>query len=416
MTTGRYTAEIVETLAKSTADTRVTAEIVETLVNNTADTRVTAEIIEVLVTLQTSTPIAADITATALVTANLIVPQTHQLAASINGTAVVTAAIKTPQPLVPNSLTGSATVTALLDKNIENTSSTLSFTQSATLVQLGGNTLPLSQLATVVIIVNPAASNTLTFTQNTVTVGTIQRSATNTIIVTGIAAFAHVLPVEAANSTITFTSTADFARAADSPITFTQTAIGSIGGLLEEVTQTVSFVSTVALDNVLLRSLTDTLILTQVVDSDLDIVESASNGLSFNQNALHITLGAKTFVILQAPFNFLQTSIVLPAPLFGDTENITNEMSLRRSMNGVTRTYIKTNSHRRLTYTFRLNDDLKSLELLEFLRFYNSDLIRLTNWKGEVWKVNLLSNPIDLVQTRRFGTDISLEFEGERIQ
>jgi hypothetical protein len=63
---------------------------------------------------------------------------------------------------------------------------------------------------------------------------------------------------------------------------------------------------------------------------------------------------------------------------------------------------------------------MKGLELEEFFKYYNSSDIKLTNWKGEVWKVKLMSNPLDFVQTERYyptgaRTDINLEFEGVKL-
>ena len=90
-------------------------------------------------------------------------------------------------------------------------------------------------------------------------------------------------------------------------------------------------------------------------------------------------------------------------------------------MNGRTQTYVKSSKRRRLTYTFRLLNRFKSVELNEFIQSYNSDVIRLLNWKGEVWKVNFMNNPFDFIKTGRSDpggprSDILLEFEGERIQ
>ena len=84
-------------------------------------------------------------------------------------------------------------------------------------------------------------------------------------------------------------------------------------------------------------------------------------------------------------------------------------------MNGSVQTHVKTNDNRRLTQTFRMLDRQKAVEVVEFFKYYNSDKIRLTNWKGEIWKVNLLTNPIDFVKTGRFRTDVSLEFEGIKL-
>jgi hypothetical protein len=62
----------------------------------------------------------------------------------------------------------------------------------------------------------------------------------------------------------------------------------------------------------------------------------------------------------------------------------------------------------------------KGLELQAFLEEYNADHLRLQNWKGEVWDVQLLTNPLEFTQNRRHDPDgancaINLEFEGRKL-
>lgn len=376
----------------------------------------------VVAALSESTFLATNITGSALVTANLLLPP---LKVDINATGTVAPNLVTPQPLVPwGGIEVTATVTALFDKNLEHTTSSLSITQSAVAFNehLGNTVVDLDQTVTVEITLGPSADNSLDLVQ-TLESDVVYILDIETVwgTLNHLAEFKHTLPTETASNTITFTGAADFSRLAQNTLNLTQAAVGSIGGTEEDVSNSLSLTSTAALDTILEVSLIDPLILTQVVDPDQVIVETLSNTLAFNQLALNIALGTnlygriKQYVILQAPFGALQTSVVLPSPLWGDTENVTSEMSLRRSMNGATKTFVKTNKNRRLTYTFRILDELKALELIEFCRYYNSDKIRLTNWKGEVWKVNLLTNPFDFVQTRRSGIDIALELEGEKL-
>ena len=99
-----------------------------------------------------------------------------------------------------------------------------------------------------------------------------------------------------------------------------------------------------------------------------------------------------------------------------DNESLVSNLTVRRSMNNVPRTYVQTSLSRRLRYTFVLNR-LKSLELEAFFDAYNGASIKMLNWKGEIWQIKLITNPVDFVQTRRAEpggdrTDVNLEFEG----
>jgi hypothetical protein len=59
---------------------------------------------------------------------------------------------------------------------------------------------------------------------------------------------------------------------------------------------------------------------------------------------------------------------------------------------------------------------LKGLELKTFINLYNSDYIKLQNWKGEEWKVKLVTNPVEFVISDRHGTtEVNLVFEGVRV-
>jgi hypothetical protein len=146
---------------------------------------------------------------------------------------------------------------------------------------------------------------------------------------------------------------------------------------------------------------------------------SPSNTLALEQNAFAVVLGTKTYVMLQAPFNLIQTTVVLPNPLLNDNEGLVSNIMLRRSMDNTPYTYIKRSNSRVLKYTFTLNR-LKALELEAFFDAYSGADIKMLNWKGELWKVKLITNPIDFVQTRRAEpggdqTDVNLEFEGVKL-
>lgn len=125
----------------------------------------------------------------------------------------------------------------------------------------------------------------------------------------------------------------------------------------------------------------------------------------------------QNLVLLEAP----GATIVLPAPELDDGQLFSGSFGTQRSMDGETYTYIKATELNQLRYTFRLPRN-KALELRRFLLGFNSAALRLTNWKGEVWRTHLVNNPFDIRSTGRSVAcdgaelnEISLEFEGVKL-
>jgi len=119
--------------------------------------------------------------------------------------------------------------------------------------------------------------------------------------------------------------------------------------------------------------------------------------------------------ILQAPYPGSLFTLYLPKPLFDDAENIIADTVIKKSMSNITRSLIKTTCTRSLKYTFSLSK-LKGIELKNFINLYNSEYIKLQNWKGEEWKVKLVTNPVEYVISDRHGTtEVNLVFEGIKI-
>jgi hypothetical protein len=312
---------------------------------------------------------------------------------------------------------------------LEHVSNTITFSQEATNFNFpAGNTVTIEQTVTGQLIANVTVTSELELVQTPEYDGVIYESVSNVLDqLQQFVSYSKALTTKTASNTITFTQDADYARLAENTITFTQLAVGTIGGIEEDADNSIVFTQDVSLGGTIINiSLTSTIEFDQDVNADHIGDSVAATTIFFKQevNSVVLTGGSATIcgegytkqpVYLSAPYPGILQTVVLPAPLWGDTENIASEMRLMRSMNGVTRTYVKTNRNRRLTYTFRLLEREKAIELLNFLKSYDSDKMRIINWKGEVWSVNLLTNPSDFVQTRRYGTDISLEFEGVKL-
>jgi len=125
---------------------------------------------------------------------------------------------------------------------------------------------------------------------------------------------------------------------------------------------------------------------------------------------------------LEAPFPGVQTTTVMPNPLFSDGEGHTSTVTIKRSVDGTVRTYVKSLARRRLTWQFRLARE-KALELRAFYRSYFASDIRVTDHNGRVWVGSILNNPVDIENAASGRHTISdvrgeismvqLEFEGE---
>jgi hypothetical protein len=155
----------------------------------------------------------------------------------------------------------------------------------------------------------------------------------------------------------------------------------------------------------------DTLVINTTFETETSIV-----GFTIEQNDAHIVVKPnKCLVILSAG----NQTIVLPCPIFGNFQAFQGELALKRTMTGVTYTYVKQTKLEKLEYPFQLWTN-KYLELRTFLRNYGHEIIRLNNWKGELWYVHLVNNPAEFtaaarIQPRGERYDITLQFEGVRI-
>lgn len=121
-------------------------------------------------------------------------------------------------------------------------------------------------------------------------------------------------------------------------------------------------------------------------------------------------------VICLAPFGAIVTDITLPNPQPGNKIQRKMEMTLKRSMNGLNYTYVKTTPYSIFDYTFEL-DRLKSYELKAFIQSYHSAEWLLIDFNNISWKVKLKTNPSEITSYKYEpickGRDrISLQFEG----
>lgn len=314
----------------------------------------------------------------------------------------------------------------VIDPDRHTSSNSLVFSQLAeneliTDRYFGGNLLQLVQTLNRNIILNVTTSLNLTFDTDSTTAQTTDKSASNTLNFEQNLLHKKALPTKTASNTLNFTSeTLGGFRLTVNTLLLTHLAEAEIFQLTGSGSNNIVFSQIVSLaESVFNRSASNQKLLTYEVSYNAIFTREISNQLLCNQLAFGLVIPTKKYVLLQAPFDCLQTSIVLPAPLFGDTESLISNVNIKRSMNGNTYSYVKSSNSRVLKYTFRMTRG-KALEFQRFCEFYNSTQIKLQDWKGEIWKVNIMTNPIDFVLTGRDAptedrTDVNIEFEGVRI-
>jgi hypothetical protein len=162
----------------------------------------------------------------------------------------------------------------------------------------------------------------------------------------------------------------------------------------------------------------DKLAITEYPVANVIYKRSATDTLTINETRFDPTegvyIGGVRGVLVRDQFVLRTGSgdITLPRPEFGDSENTTNEFNLRYARTGQVYTTVRRRRlNRRLVYTFNLRRR-QERELVQFLSASNDKFMYSVNWKGEEWKLKLLSNPI---QSNNIGFDrvrVELEFEG----
>lgn len=108
--------------------------------------------------------------------------------------------------------------------------------------------------------------------------------------------------------------------------------------------------------------------------------------------------------------------MLLPNPQLGDGEAPRDTVQLRRAMDGTVYTYVRrTGDRRELDYEFFITR-MKALELIEFIRSYQSWPIQLTDHLAQVWVGNITTDIVDMEMTDRAPDKPGNEMVTVRIQ
>lgn len=118
-------------------------------------------------------------------------------------------------------------------------------------------------------------------------------------------------------------------------------------------------------------------------------------------------------IVLQAPFDVIQTTTQLPNPLFDDSESANVSVNTKRSMTNVLYTTVKRSGRSILKWSFELSRG-KALELRAFIESYKTTKIRITDHRNRVWYGYFRTESEEIVAEVRWQL-VTLEFEGERI-
>jgi hypothetical protein len=419
----RQVIEVVYPVAAATINARSTRTVVEVVYPVAASTitaRSSRVAMEVLYAegVQTFTGSAAITTAAATAAASGSFTGVYTGSAAITTPAATAAA--SGHSLAPQSVTDNLVLSDSADGWIltQLVSNTISFTDQVDRAGPAGSLLQLQQQATVEVVALLEASDTLSLTDEAIQTSSQDYLVSQTILVTDLASAVHVLPTESASNTITFSDSANFSRPIADLLVLSQSAVGDIffleGGAANSLSlsdqATTDFIANQGPQDTVLfvQQATQNTIRTITVTQTLDVVQQGP-----------LNSFTKEFLSLQAPFSFLTSTIILPNPLLQDGENLVDQLDIKWAEDGTLYTYVRRVTDRRLDYTFRLTRE-KSLELQDFIDAYSADEMRLCNFKGEIWRVKLVTNPVQYVHIARGSpkgptVDVSLTFEGVKL-
>lgn len=282
------------------------------------------------------------------------------------------------------------------------------------------------------VVNSKAAKNTLHFVQSAYTNYTVGKQAKSELILThvvsvqksraigasnafGMNQFARATKIIHVNASNTLVLSQDlvrerFNRTVPQTLALSQSAIG-VKHAARTVSQHLALSHSVSVSKTIVRSVGNVLVFKNSFQKYI-----ALNGGTTILVPIVQVVKVESLVILQSDTSV----IVLKAPEFGDSEAGANRINIKRSMDGDVRIYKRQSPTTKLTYNFVM-DRKKAIELRSFILENNSKIIRMTNWKGEIWIVNLTNNPFSFHEEARWESawgnrsSVTLEFEGVRI-
>lgn len=301
---------------------------------------------------------------------------------------------------------------------VKNTASSLALTQSATCI----NAKPASNVLFIVQqqVVSKSVAALIESDLGLVSVVSAQVSkAESGTSYLGFNQFARGTVRHDATATSALTLTQDLVRTrtvATLPqaLTITQSAVGNKTAS-PTATSTLTLTHSVTLSKDIVRLITDNLVFLTSYQKPTGIASHPSVDVPNVQvtNSNH----RNCIVVLQNG----TLTIVLPCPEFSDSEGGTGVINIKRTMGGSRRVYKKESPTSKLNYQFVI-DRKKAIELRNFILQSNTAFLRMQNWKGELWAVQMTNSPFNLTEDAAWlgspggnRSSVALEFEGVRL-
>lgn len=114
---------------------------------------------------------------------------------------------------------------------------------------------------------------------------------------------------------------------------------------------------------------------------------------------------------IEAPFPTTKVTMILPSVKLDNTRTPESTITVKRTMLGGTKTYVKTSDRVTLTLPFQVTRQ-KELEINAFLKIYQGAPWKVTLFDGSEWQANLVGEPVRRRAIDRIGgqkTDLTGE-------
>jgi len=120
-------------------------------------------------------------------------------------------------------------------------------------------------------------------------------------------------------------------------------------------------------------------------------------------------------ITLAMPFAVPVFTFQLPNPRLGDSLQDSLGTKFAYSMSGVVKTIIRRNQDTKLVWSFNLANCGSNYRdyIDEMINTYANEDIKITDWRGDIWRVKCVSNPVELTESKNY-QDVTLEFQGTK--
>lgn len=158
------------------------------------------------------------------------------------------------------------------------------------------------------------------------------------------------------------------------------------------------------------------------VSQTLSFLQSLAETGIFNHNVTHSLPITMSIDHVKKQAHMVMTSVLssitIPAPIFGDSDNLMDTLIFKRAMDGTKYTYCNRVNQEKLSWTWNLAkkkaDEFKAFLLLNDLQEI------VISWRGEKWKVIIPINNYDFRPIAKFDNsheqvEVSCDFEGVRL-